>query len=168
MWCGVKAWARGEEHEHEGLSLSDKGFMALTLDILEDKPGNGYDVVKALEERLVDVHAVGPASIYPVLQLLEDAGYVRAETVEDRKTYGVTDAGRAYLEERKEALESFWARVERGRYRQEVWQAIGDLKSLAWTVRSTVSERRLEKGQLAEIQAAIARAREAIEKNLAG
>lgn len=142
--------------------------MAIILDVLKDAPGNGYDVVKLLEERLGDAFTASPASVYPVLQLLEDAGYVKAETVEERKTYAVTDDGRKYLEERAEALQSFWARVERGRYREAVWSAVGDLKSLAWEVRSTAGERRFEPEQLAAIQAAIAQAKETIQKHLAG
>jgi DNA-binding PadR family transcriptional regulator len=134
---------------------------------LKANPGNGYDVVKALEERLGEVHNVSPGSVYPVLQLLEDAGYIKAEAGE-RKAYTVTAEGQAYLAERQEALESFWARVERGKYKQAVWEAIGELKGLAWEVRSTVRERRLEREQLAAIQEAIARAKEVIEKNLAG
>lgn len=163
-WCGGSRYQRDE---NEGFTLSDKGFMAVILDVLKDAPGNGYDVVKALEERLGDVHNVSPGSVYPVLQLLEDAGYLQAEAGE-RKAYKVTEAGQAYLAERKEALDSFWARVERRRYKHEVWEAIGDLKGLAWEVRSTVAERRLEREQLAAIREAIAKAREVIEKNLAG
>ncbi|MDB5098593.1 MAG: transcriptional regulator, PadR family [Cyanobacteria bacterium RYN_339] len=165
-WCGGgRAWDR---QDHDDLTLSDKGFMAIILDVLKDAPGNGYDVVKGLEERLGDVHTVSPGNVYPVLQLLEDAGYVKAEAPDGRKSFTVTDEGRAYLAERQEALESFWARVERGKYKQAVWEAIGDLKGLAWEVRSTVAERRLDREQLTAIQAAIANAREVIEKNLAG
>jgi DNA-binding PadR family transcriptional regulator len=162
-WCGGQ-----RRDDDQGLTLSDKGFMAVILDVLKDAPGNGYDVVKALEERLGEVHNVSPGNIYPILQLLEDAGYVEVATTDGRKTYTVTAAGRAYLEERAEALASFWARVERGKYKQAVWEAIGDLKGLAWEVRSTASERRLEREQLAAIQEAIANARAVIEKNLAG
>ena len=55
-WCGG---SRHERDENEGFTLSDKGFMAVILDVLKDAPGNGYDVVKALEERLGDVHNSG-------------------------------------------------------------------------------------------------------------
>lgn len=169
MGCGGwKNWGGHCGSDEEDRQLSDKGFMAVILDVLKDKPGNGYDVVNALEERLGELFTVSPGSVYPVLQLLEDAGYLEVKAVGDRKTYQVTDAGRKYLDERAEALESFWARVDRGRYRQAVWEAIGDLKSLAWEVRSTAGERRFAPEQLAAIQEAIARAREVIEQNLAG
>jgi DNA-binding PadR family transcriptional regulator len=169
MSCGGwKKWGRHGHHGHDDeLTLGDKGYMALILDVLNERPGNGYDVVNALEEKLGDQFTASPGSIYPVLQLLEDAGYVKVEPAGDRKAFAVTDEGRKYLEERSEPLASFWARVERGRYRQMVIKAIGDLKSLAWEVRSTASERRFEPEQLASIREAIEKARKVIEENLA-
>jgi DNA-binding PadR family transcriptional regulator len=170
MSCG--GWKKWGRHGHHGddedeLKLGDKGYMALILDVLNSNPGNGYDVVKTLEEILGDQVSASPGSIYPVLQLLEDAGYVKVDSTGERKAYVVTDEGRKYLAERSEPLASFWARVDRGRYRQQVWQAIGDLKSLAWEVRSTASERRFGPEQLASIREAIEKARKVIEENLA-
>jgi predicted transcriptional regulator of viral defense system len=101
-----------------------------------------------------------------LLTTLAAAGQ-RVFTVEDARA-ALADGSDPLPILQRLTIKRWLRRVERGKYKQAVWEAIGDLKSLAWEVRSTVSERRLEKEQLAAIQEAIARAREAIEKNLAG
>jgi DNA-binding PadR family transcriptional regulator len=49
--------------------------------------------------------------VYPALQLLEDEGLIRAEQVETRRVFHLTDAGKAYVAERKAALAAVWNSV---------------------------------------------------------
>jgi DNA-binding PadR family transcriptional regulator len=163
--CWRGRWSGGSDEEQQ---LSDRGYRALILDLLREKPGNGFDLVSTLEERLKDVFDVSPSTLYPVLQLLEDLGHVTVTQEGDRKVYTITDEGRKYVESRDEALGSFWERVGAGRYRAEVWDLMRTLKSLAWEVGANAQEKRIEPDDLRAIREAIERARQEIESKLAG
>lgn len=163
VWAG--GWGEGDGGAPD---LSDKGWLALVLDALAAEPGNGYDVVKRLEERLEGVYAIGPTAVYPVLRLAEDAGFVTAQAAEGRTAYAIADAGEAYLAERREALDAFWGRVQASRYRQEVGDLFRELKRLAWTVREEAGDRKLDRERLAKIREALEAARKAIGDDLAG
>jgi DNA-binding PadR family transcriptional regulator len=86
----------------------------VVLRLLEEKPRHGYEIIKALEERLGGTYAPSPGVVYPTLQLLEDLGYARmVPGDEGRKTYEITDAGRAYLAENRDTVDSIFERVSK-------------------------------------------------------
>ncbi len=146
----------------EPTELSDRGFMAVILDLLAEKPGTGLDVVQTLESRLEDLFAVSPGSVYPVLQLLDDAGLVTASVVEGRKTYAVTPAGEAYRAERREPLDAFWARVERRRLRADVVAIFHEARGLVWQLHDRDGVQRLGRDHLTRIREALAGVRAAL------
>jgi len=52
--------------------------------------------------------------VYPTLQLLEDQGFARVRAEEDgKKTYEITDAGRAHLAENRDTVDSIFERVSK-------------------------------------------------------
>ena len=59
---------------------------------------HGYEMIQELESRTGGIWRPSPGSIYPTLQLLEDEGLIEAEPVGGRKTYQLTEAGRAEAE----------------------------------------------------------------------
>ncbi len=60
---------------------------------------HGYQVIQELETRTAGRWRPSAGSIYPTLQLLEDEGMLTSEEVDGRRTYRLTDAGRAAAEE---------------------------------------------------------------------
>jgi DNA-binding PadR family transcriptional regulator len=70
------------------------------LELLQERPMHGYEMIKALEEKSGGFYSPSPGSIYPTLQMLEDGGLVTANEAEGKKVYSITDAGRALLAER--------------------------------------------------------------------
>lgn len=44
------------------------------LDLLNEKPSHGYEIMRALEERSHGFYSPSAVSVYPTLQLLEDMG----------------------------------------------------------------------------------------------
>ena len=102
----------GESHHSHGLMheifgpLRD-GYSAirrgkvrpLLLALLHEKPMHGYQVMQELETRTGGRWRPSAGTIYPTLQQLEDEGLVRAEEVDGRKTYQLTDEGRAAAED---------------------------------------------------------------------
>lgn len=80
------------------------------LELLQERPMHGYEMIKALEEKTGGFYTPSPGSIYPTLQMLEDSGMVTSAEVEGKKVYTITDAGRAALVERQSTQESFGER----------------------------------------------------------
>ena len=84
----------------------------VVLRLLEEKPRHGYEIIKALEDRFGGTYAPSPGVVYPTLQLLEDLGYARiVPGPEGKKTYEITDAGRAYLAENQHTVDSIFERI---------------------------------------------------------
>jgi DNA-binding PadR family transcriptional regulator len=72
------------------------------LDLLQERPKHGYEMIKELESRAGGFYTPSAGAIYPTLQLLEDRGWVSVETTEGKKVYAITDAGRQELKEYRE------------------------------------------------------------------
>ncbi len=68
-------------------------------------------------------------SVYPALQQLEDEGLIRSETEEGRRSFHLTDAGRAYVETHQEELRAPWDEVTGGVDDKALglWQLIGQV-----------------------------------------
>ncbi|HEX6048980.1 MAG TPA: PadR family transcriptional regulator, partial [Gemmatimonadaceae bacterium] len=79
---------------------------------LDEKPRHGYEIIKALEDRFGGMYSPSAGTVYPTLTLLEDLGYARV-TVEDggKKTYSITDEGRAYLAQNRSAVDDIFDRI---------------------------------------------------------
>ena len=56
---------------------------------------HGYQIIHEIEERSGGSWKPSPGSVYPTLQLLADEGLVQVEESNGRKTYSLTDAGKA-------------------------------------------------------------------------
>lgn len=96
------------------------------LRLLKEQPRHGYDVMKALEERLGGCYTPSAGTVYPTLQLLEDQGLVRAVEEDGKKVYHITPAGETLLNERRDELEDIISRV-RDTVRDLAGGALGDL-----------------------------------------
>jgi len=81
---------------------------AAALLLLAEEPRNGYQIMQEIEQRSSGVWRPSPGSVYPALAQLEDEGLVRLEERDGRRTYVLTDAGRAYVEERRDDLVAPW------------------------------------------------------------
>ena len=68
---------------------------AAVLAILAEKPMHGYQIIQEIETRSDGAWKPSPGSVYPTLQLLSDEGLVAAEESGGKKTYSLTEAGRA-------------------------------------------------------------------------
>ncbi len=84
----------------------------IILRLLKDKPMHGYEVMKALEEKMAGTYSPSPGTVYPTLQMLEDEGLVRVEEVDGKKVYHVTPEGDAYLTENRDLIDEIVERVK--------------------------------------------------------
>ncbi|MCK3770679.1 PadR family transcriptional regulator [Microbacterium aerolatum] len=72
---------------------------AAVLSLLAEEPMHGYQIIREIEDRSNGTWKPSAGSVYPTLQLLADEGLVEAEEHNGRKTYSLTEAGRAVAEE---------------------------------------------------------------------
>ena len=93
------------------LEHGDLRFVILAL--IKDKPGHGYELIRALEERTGGAYRPSPGVIYPTLSLLEDEGFARQTGAEGgRKAYEITEAGAEALEKNRPAVDAVLARLD--------------------------------------------------------
>jgi DNA-binding PadR family transcriptional regulator len=65
------------------------------LALLAEKPMHGYQIIAEIGERSGGAWKPSAGSVYPTLQLLADEGMITAEVADGRKTYSLTEEGRA-------------------------------------------------------------------------
>src|SRR3954471_22767006 len=82
--------------------------------LLEEEPRNGYGMIQEIEERSGGVWRPSPGSVYPALAQLEDEGLVRVVEEDSRKTFTLTDEGKANVEANRERIGSPWETVGEG------------------------------------------------------
>jgi DNA-binding PadR family transcriptional regulator len=78
-----------------GARMGRGDVRAAVLALLAESPMHGYQIIHEIEERSGGSWKPSPGSVYPTLQLLTDEGLVTAEEANGRKTYALTEAGRA-------------------------------------------------------------------------
>ncbi|MCT2086404.1 PadR family transcriptional regulator [Microbacterium enclense] len=84
------------EQKTSGAPRMNKGDVrSAVLSLLLEQPMHGYQIIREIEERSGGSWKPSPGSVYPTLQLLTDEGLVRAEESGGRKTYSLTEEGRA-------------------------------------------------------------------------
>jgi PadR family transcriptional regulator, regulatory protein PadR len=93
-----------------------KGHLdLLVLSILATGPCHGYRVIEQLRERSGEAFDLPEGTVYPVLHRLEGAGLLASDWTEEagrrRRTYRLSDDGRAALVAERSAWEEFTAAV---------------------------------------------------------
>jgi DNA-binding PadR family transcriptional regulator len=85
----------------------------LLLDLIQEKPRHGYELIKELEQKFGGGYAPSPGSVYPTLTLLEELGHVSStSTTGTRRLFTITEEGRRFLQENAAALQSARARMD--------------------------------------------------------
>jgi len=95
-----------------GRFVGDGDLRLIVLSLLAEGPRHGYDLIKAMEERSNGFYSPSPGVIYPTLTYLDEAGHAASTAEGNKKVYAITDAGRAYLDENREAADAILARVK--------------------------------------------------------
>ena len=160
---GPMGWGGGPEARGFGGGrerVFDSGELKLViLNHLAEKPSYGYEIIKAIEEKLSGGYAPSPGVVYPTLTLLEEEGLTTPSTSDaGKKVYTVTQAGADYLKENQRRLQEVIDRLtqtgeafSRGRSPQ-IMRAFMNLRG---AVKAKVSRHTLTAEQLKKIADAI-------------
>lgn len=93
--------------------IFDQGDLRVViLKLISDAPSHGYEIIKAIEEKVGGAYSPSPGVIYPTLTLLEELGYVTVESAEGgKKLYRITEAGQAELADKKPMVDAIFSRM---------------------------------------------------------
>ena len=109
--------------------LFDRGDLKyVVLELLMEKPRHGYEMIRALEERCGGLYAPSPGAIYPTLEMLADMDYVSVAEQDGKKIYAITEAGRAFVAERKPIIDEIRDRMGAW-WNPDFRQELNDMKS---------------------------------------
>jgi DNA-binding PadR family transcriptional regulator len=115
------------------------------LRLLKEQPRHGYEIIKALEQKMWGCYTPSAGTIYPTLQLLEDQGYVRAVETDGKRVYHITPEGERFLAEHNDVLEDIFERV-RDTVRDFAGGAMGDLNSAFARLATSIYKQAWRKG----------------------
>jgi DNA-binding PadR family transcriptional regulator len=163
-WEGFEhGFGQGRERFFDGGQL-----RLVILQLIAEKPSYGYEIMKAIEERLSGGYAPSPGVVYPTLTLLEEEGLATVQAAEgNKKLYAATDAGRAVLKENSVILKAIFGRMEQagkrfGRGRNP--QIMRAMMNLNMALRMRAGRGDLNAEQVSKITAAIDAAARAIDE----
>jgi len=106
-----RGWGRHGRRAERIFDQGDLRFVILRL--VGEQPRHGYEIIKAIEEKVGGAYSPSPGVVYPTLTLLEELGYVSVEAqAGGKKHYTITTEGQAALAEQKPAVDAIFRRME--------------------------------------------------------
>nr|WP_295738988.1 PadR family transcriptional regulator [uncultured Acidocella sp.] len=91
--------------------LEHGDLRLLLLNLINESPRHGYELIKAIEELTGGAYVPSPGVIYPTLTMLEEMGQVEATTEGAKKLFTITEAGREMLNRSRPVLEAMLERI---------------------------------------------------------
>src|ERR1700752_762093 len=107
--AGVFPWGRGGRW---GRFFGAGEIRLALLSVLERGPKHGYELMKELESKSGGIYKASAGAIYPALQQLEDEGMGISDAAAGKRTYSLTNEGRAELQKEAETVKRIWQRAE--------------------------------------------------------
>jgi len=90
----------------------DQGDLRFViLKLIADKPSHGYEIIKAIEEKVAGSYSPSPGVVYPTLTLLEEMGYAKVSETDGKKLYSITPEGAAMLAANEATVAALFARM---------------------------------------------------------
>ncbi len=166
---GFGRW-EGFEHGFGGRErFFDSGQLRLViLQLIAEKPSYGYEIMKAIEERLSGGYAPSPGVVYPTLTLLEEEGLAMVSATDgNKKMYAATEQGKEYLKANSVAVKAIFGRMEQARRvfgRGRSPQIMRAMMNLRYALRMRVGRGDLNSDQVSKIAEAIDAAARAIDE----
>jgi len=104
---------RGTRRHAGGGRFFDQGDLRwVILKLISEKPSHGYELIRAIEERLGGAYSPSPGVVYPTLTLLEDLGYITAAQSDGaKKAFSITPEGATALADNSASVDSIFQRI---------------------------------------------------------
>jgi len=121
QWTGFWPGPHGAPEPGRGPKAGRGDVRAAILALLKEGPRNGYQIMSEIKERSRGAWRPSPGAVYPALSALADEGLIVGEESSGRRTFRLTEAGRAYVEQHPDMARGAWESDEQ----QEAWQVPG-------------------------------------------
>lgn len=111
---------------------------------------HGYEMIKEIEERTEGAWTPSAGSIYPTLQMLEDADLIRGEEREGKRRFALTEAGRVEQSEKAEEAKPWdTVRADAGSEQIELGESLRKLNhAVAQVLRAADPAQQKQVGEL--------------------
>ena len=168
--CGRRGCGRGAGPgggRGRGRMFDNGDLRLVVMHLLSERPRHGYEIIKALEERVGGGYSPSPGVVYPTLTLLEELGHASvSDERAGRKLYTLTQDGRTALALSKSAVDTIFARLESGAASRSgpPPQVVRAMENLGTVLRLRLQGRPASETQTRAITAAIDAAARAVEK----
>lgn len=179
-----RRFARGERHQDGpepergrpgrggrfglGRFFAHGDLRLVILHLIAEKPRHGYEIIKAIEERVAGAYSPSPGVIYPTLTLLEELGYVTVSAGDGaKKLHEITAEGRAFLDASRPAVDALLARMaeaSRAHGSGPAPQVVRAMENLKLALRMRLSRGPLNEEQANAVAAALDAAATSVER----
>jgi DNA-binding PadR family transcriptional regulator len=158
----------GRRGERSARPFDYGDLRLLVLSMIEQEPQHGYQLMRAIEERMGGSYSPSPGVIYPTLSWLEDMGYARVEAEMGRKSYAISEEGKAFLKANRAAIDDIQARMgvaSRGRPEGVPAPIIRGMENLKLALRLRLRQAPLDPNAAEKIAAALDMAAQTVERS---
>jgi DNA-binding PadR family transcriptional regulator len=172
-----RGFGRHEHRRHGPFSRERRGgrpfdygeLRLLALAMIAEQPRHGYELMKAIEERMGGTYSPSPGVVYPTLAWLEDMGYAAVETQDaGRKRYRIAAEGEAFLTANRAAVDDLLSRLgqaEDGRRDGIPAPVLRAMQNLKLALRLRLRRGALDQASAETIAAALDAAAQAVERS---
>jgi DNA-binding PadR family transcriptional regulator len=150
-----------KEGKRTGRVFEQGDLKYVILQLLDEKPRHGYEIIKEIEDRFGGSYSPSPGVVYPTLTMLEDMGFAKATVQESgKKIYEITPEGQAHLASNRPLIDDIFSRISdmaQSIFGEPMMGVHGAFKSLGGAVYAP-SERKRTPEQIKKIQEILERA----------
>ncbi len=95
----------------KGKFLSSEEMHLIILKMISEGKSHGYEIIKAVDEMTNGIYSPSPGMIYPLLSYITEIGHAVSEQDGNRKTFAITEDGKAFLEKNQDAVSKIYERI---------------------------------------------------------
>jgi len=121
---------------HGGHRARRGDISPLILQLLQEKPMHGYEIISRLEEKSHGMWRPSAGSVYPNLQMLEEQELVVGKEENGKKVYSLTDKGKDAAKAAEDKHKDHWE--EKAKYarsfkelKSTIFEIMGILRQIA-------------------------------------
>lgn len=123
-WGGGGAWTGwwpGPPQTQRNSKAGRGDVRAAILALLKEGPRTGYQIMSDIKDRSGGAWRPSPGAVYPALSQLADEGLIEGEESGGRRTFSLTEAGLAYIDQHPDRARAAWESAEQ----QQAWELPG-------------------------------------------
>jgi len=137
--------------------------------MIGEQPRHGYELMREIEERMGGSYSPSPGVIYPTLSWLEDMSYARIVAEGSRKSYAITEEGKAFLTANRATIDVVQSRMEAGRnsgrHERAPAPVIRGMENLKLALRLRLRRGLVDEAAAKQIAAALDAAAQSVERS---